>query len=251
MRDLGGYSAADGGRVRRGLLYRSVELNHLAGDDLTTFAGLGIRTIVDLRTASERAAQPDVVPANTTQVVCDVLKDMATAAPADLMSVISKPEQAEQMLGGGKAVAMFEGAYRDIVSLPSALTAYRTFFDLVSTSTSRPLLFHCTTGKDRTGWAAASTLLLLGVGMDDVRADYLDTNRDLIPALKPVFEAFRAGGGNPDVLIPVLGVDPAYLDAALDEVSKRFGSIEGYFADGLGIDDAGQAALRAALIEPA
>jgi protein-tyrosine phosphatase len=64
-----------------------------------------------------------------------------------------------------------------------------------------------------------------------------------------VFEHFRAAGGDPHLLEPVLGVDAAYLHAGLDEMKQRFGSIEGYFADGLGINEDGQQRLREALIE--
>jgi protein-tyrosine phosphatase len=250
LRDVGGYPVAAGGRVRSGLLYRSVELNHLQGDDdLKAFGELGIRTVFDMRTAAERSAEPDVVPEGAELVVCDVLKDSQSAAPAALLKVLSDPALAEQMLGGGKAVQMFEKGYREIVSLPSALAAYRTFFVDIASEDHRPALFHCTTGKDRTGWAAAATLLLLGVSADDVVYDYELSNRDLLPALKPVFEHFRAAGGDPHLLDPVLGVDPKYLEAALDEMQQRFGSIEGYFAEGLGIDKTAQRALRDALTE--
>jgi protein-tyrosine phosphatase len=249
LRDIGGYPVSGVGRVRTGLLYRSVELNHLQDEDLETFGALGIRTVFDLRTAAERSAEPDVVPEGTELVVCDVLKDSRTAAPAALMKVLSDPTLAEQMLGDGKAVQLFENGYRQIVSLPSALAAYRAFFTDIAEDAHRPALFHCTTGKDRTGWAAAATLLLLGVSEDDVAYDYGLSNRDLLPALKPLFEHFRAAGGDPHLLDPVLGVDQAYLQAALDEMKQRFGSIEGYFAQGLDIDEAGQRELRNTLIE--
>jgi len=249
LRDIGGYRTSSGGRVRTGLLYRSVELNHLQDEDLEAFEELGIRTVFDLRTAAERSAEPDVVPEGVELVVCDVLKDSQTAAPAELMKVLADPSLAEQKLGDGKAVQLFENGYRQIVSLPSALAAYRTFFTDIAEDAHRPALFHCTTGKDRTGWAAAATLLLLGVSEADVDYDYGLTNRDLLPALKPLFEHFRAAGGDPHLLDPVLGVDQAYLQAALDEMKQEFGSIEGYFAQGLGIDEAGQEELRKTLTE--
>ena len=249
LRDIGGYATASGARVRTGQLYRSTELNHLAGEDLEQFAKLEIRTVFDLRTEAERTAEPDVVPDGTEQVVCDVLKDSQGAAPALLGKILSDPGFADEMLGGGKAVQLFERGYREIVSLPSALVAYRDYFGKITGDTHRPALFHCTTGKDRTGWAAASTLLLLGVSEDDVLFDYELTNRDLVPALKPVFEHFRAVGGDPHLLEPVLGVDAAYLRAALDEVNQKFGSLEAYFADGLGIDADGQRRLRDTLVE--
>ena len=125
LRDIGGYATASGARVRTGQLYRSTELNHLAGEDLEQFAKLEIRTVFDLRTEAERTAEPDVVPDGTEQVVCDVLKDSQGAAPALLGKILSDPGFADEMLGGGKAVQLFERGYREIVSLPSALVAYR------------------------------------------------------------------------------------------------------------------------------
>jgi protein-tyrosine phosphatase len=104
-----------------------------------------------MRTVAERADEPDVVPEGTEQVVCDVLKDSQSAAPAQVLQALSDPALAEQMLGGGKAVQLFERGYREIVSLPSALRAYREFFSKIAQDAHRPALFHCTTGKDRTG----------------------------------------------------------------------------------------------------
>src|SRR6478609_7778160 len=164
LRDLGGWSTTDGGRVRRGLVYRSAEFSDLAGADLDAFVGLGIRSVFDFRTEGERTAEPNRLDPQISYVVADVLRDSPGAAPADLFAVFDDPVAANAMLGGGKSVTLFEGAYRDIVGLPSALDAYRRFFADLADAANRPALFHCTTGKDRTGWAAAALLLLLGVG---------------------------------------------------------------------------------------
>ena len=77
--------------------------------------------------------------------------------------------------------------------------------------------------------------MLLGVSDEDVLAEYLLTNDLLLPALQPLFEQFADAGGDPGVLVPVFGVDPSYLGAALDEMDHRFGSIEDYFSTGLGL----------------
>ena len=95
-----------------------------------------------MRTAAERKAEPDVVPEGTEQLVCDVLKDSQSAAPAQLLKVLSDPALAEQVLGGDKALQLFERGYREIVSLPSALAAYREFFTAVAQDAYRPALFH-------------------------------------------------------------------------------------------------------------
>lgn len=77
-------------------------------------------------------------------------------------------------------------------------------------------------------------LMLMGVSGDDVMADYLLTNRDLLPALQPLLDQFEKAGDHPRLLRPVLGVEPEYLETAITEMHSRFGSVEAYFHDGLG-----------------
>ena len=249
LRDLGGWPTQDGGHVRYGLVYRSTELNGLAGDDLAAFSALGVRTVYDLRMPKESSAHPDHLPPGTEYVALDVLKDSVDAAPAQLFAVVDNPKAAEEMLGDGKGLKLFEAGYREIVNLPSALASYRTLFSDLANAEHRPGLFHCTTGKDRTGWAAASLLLLLGVTEELVMKEYLLTNDQLIPSVKPMLDHFKSLGGDPALLHPVVGVEPEYLEAALDEMRVTFGTIEKYFSEGLKIDRAGQDALRAALVE--
>jgi protein-tyrosine phosphatase len=249
LRDLGGWPTRDGGRVRAGLLYRSTELDKLAGADLATFTALGIRSVYDLRTEAERSVQPDRLPPGTEYVVVDVLKGSADAAPAQLFKVLADPKAAEEMLGGGKGLALFESGYREIFRLPGARAAYHRLFSDLTHEAHRPALFHCTTGKDRTGWAAASLLMLLGVPDDLVMKEYLLTNVQLLPAEQPLIDRFRAQGGDPDVILPMVGVAPEYLEAALDEMRMEFGTVERYFTEGLKVDEAAQKALRAAFVE--
>ena len=249
LRDLGGWPTRGGGRVRWGLLYRSTDLSRLAGADMAAFAALGICSVYDLRTEAERAARPDRVPPGTKHVVVDVLAGSVDAAPAQLLKVEADPKAAEALLGGGKGLALFAAGYREIVSLPSAGAAYHRLFSDLTREEHRPALFHCTTGKDRTGWAAAALLTLLGVPDDVVMQEYLLTNVELLPAEQPLLDRFRALGGDPDVLTPVVAVAPEYLEAARDAMRTEFGTIEAYFAEGLKLDDAVQQALRAAFVE--
>ncbi|SOC47343.1 tyrosine phosphatase family protein [Rhizobium subbaraonis] len=85
---------------------------------------------------------------------------------------MADPKSAARILGGGKAEAMFVRGYRDLVSLPSALEGYKMFFHTLADGALRPLLFHCTTGKDRTGWAAAVLLTVLGVRPEYIHAAF-------------------------------------------------------------------------------
>lgn len=248
FRDLGGWSTPTG-RVRRGMLYRSAEFADLNGGDLAAFDQLGIRSVYDLRTADERAANPNTLPAGVEYIVLDILADASDAGPAQVLQALADADTAQEKLGDGKAVAMFEQAYRQIVTLPSALAGYRQFFGDLADDAHRPAVFHCTTGKDRTGWAAVAFLSLLAVSDDDIRTDYLLTNDQLLPSLKPLMDAVAAKGIDVSLLRPVVGVQGEYLDAALDEMRTTYGSIEGYFTDGLGLDDATMGTIRAAYTE--
>ena len=94
-------------------------------------------------------------------------------------------------------------------------------------------------GKDRTGWAAASLQLLLGVPEDLVMADFLASNGYLRPMFQSFLDDFEARGGDPDLIAEFFWVRPEYLEAALDEMRTSYGTIERYFSDGLRLDDAG------------
>jgi protein-tyrosine phosphatase len=252
LRDIGGWPTGGGGRVRYGLLYRSVELNHLDDAGVAAFAALGVRTVFDLRTAVERDAKPDRVPAGTADVALDVLAD----APADgfgahaLQSLATDPSALAPLFAGGRAERALADSYRDIVGSRSALAAYRRLYTDLADPGIRPALIHCTTGKDRTGWGAAALLLFLGVSLDDVMQDYLFTNDELLPALTPLLDKFAADGGDPDQLRQVLGVKREYLETGLSEMSARYGDIDGYFRDGLRLEESTISALRAAFVEP-
>lgn len=248
LRDVGGLATRDGGTVRSGLLYRSTVLDRLADADAVEFARLGIRRIYDFRTGVERDAVQDRVPAETEYVIADVLSDQTDNTPAEIMASMRDPRVARQAFGDGKGAAMFVRQYRDFVTLGSAHRAYGRLFRDLAEERHRPALMHCSTGKDRTGWAAASLQLLLGVPVQAVMDDYLASNGHLKPAFKSMLDAFESQGGDPELLSEFFGVSPDYLESALDEVRRSYGTIERYFTDGLAIDDGTLRSLREAFL---
>ena len=249
LRDVGGARALDGRRVRTGLLYRSEDLSRVDPDELEALARLGLRAVFDLRTEAERTGLPDRLPAGVASVVVDVLRDSLRLTPAHMGDLLADPARAEEVFGGGRAEAFFPEAYRELVHLPSARAGYRDLFAGLLDAGRRPALVHCTTGKDRTGWAVAALLLLLGVPGEAVMKDYLLSGPNLLPTFAPALEAFAARGGDPETLRPLVDVRPAYLEAALEEVRLTYGDIESYFADGLGLDGGARAALRDVFLE--
>jgi protein-tyrosine phosphatase len=244
LRDAGGHRTAGGGMMRSGLLYRADHAAQLAPTERSTLAGLGIKVVYDLRTDAERAMQPGECIPGARHVPLDLMADDRQAGPAQLLRLLEHPRAAKAALGDGRAVALFIEGYRSVVKMPSALAGLRSLYGGLAEEGSLPALCHCTTGKDRTGWACAALQTLVGVPYEDVMADFLASNRYVMPKYRARVEEFAARGGDAELLVPVLSVLPEYLEASFGEVRRTYGSIEGYFADGLGLDARAQQALR-------
>ncbi|MFE9373400.1 tyrosine-protein phosphatase [Streptomyces sp. NPDC006711] len=252
LRDLGSTPLSGGHTVRTGLVLRAGQLDRMDAGADPAVAALGVRTIVDLRTAAERADHPDRVPAGARLLVADALADKISAsgapAAAQLKHVLADPALAEKHLGGGRAQTLFADTYRSLVSSGSARAAYRTLLTELAADDAGPLLFHCTAGKDRTGWGASVILALLGADEATIEREYLSVNPAVRQAFAPLVEGFVAQGGDPEIALAVIGVVPAYLAAALDQVATEYGSMETYVRDGLGVSDDAVARLRERLI---
>ncbi|MEU3504063.1 tyrosine-protein phosphatase [Streptomyces hundungensis] len=252
LRDLGSTPLSGGRTVRPGLVFRAGQLDRMDPATDPAVAALGLRTILDLRTDAERADHPDRVPAGARLLVADALADTLSAsgapAAAQLKHVLADPVLAEEHLGGGRAQARFADTYRALVSTGSARAAYRTLLTELAADDALPLLFHCTAGKDRTGWGATVILTLLGADEETVEREYLSVNPAVRQAFAPLIEGFVAQGGDPEIALAVIGVVPQYLAAALDEVAARYGTMEKYVREGLGVPDGTVSRLRSRLI---
>ncbi|GHV54585.1 protein-tyrosine-phosphatase [Spirochaetia bacterium] len=216
VRDLGGYRAADGKTVRWEKILRAGELDKLNPEGVALLEGIGIKTIVDFRDAGEKAAAPDAAIAtvqNTIELPIEVssLMDTRTLARAPLA-------QNEQILVTGNKFFVTD-----------AQAQYKSFFAAVSDENNLPLMFHCTAGKDRAGFAAAMFLSALGVDRETVIQDYLLSGEYVavkyapyiaqIPNLAPIFETRRE-----------------YIQAAFDTIDNEYGGTEKYLTEKLGVD---------------
>ncbi|MFD0428893.1 tyrosine-protein phosphatase [Streptomyces zhihengii] len=254
LRDLGGTGLSGGRRVRAGVLFRSGQLDRLDTAADPAVAALGVRTVVDFRTRAERDARPDRIPEGGRLLLADVLADQVAAgalpAAAWLRRLLADPVEAERELGGGRGPELFAGIYRSFVTTESARAAYGAFLTELAGADSAPLLFHCTAGKDRTGWAATVVLTLLGASPETVRAEYLSVNAAVREAYAPLVEGYTVQGGRPETALAVIGVVPEYLGAALEEVERRHGSMEAYATDGLGVEPGDLERIRRRLTVP-
>ncbi|MGW6972376.1 tyrosine-protein phosphatase [Streptomyces sp. NPDC054952] len=159
FRDAGGYRTTDGRWVKMGEIHRSDALAKLNDNDLAKLRRLGVKTVFDLRTTDERTKDVDRVPAGATYVVADVF-----AGSGSFQALPKTPEEAaEAMIDAEKSMVSGEGGRK----------AYARVFQGIGTDRDRAVLFHCTAGKDRTGWSNATLLTARAVPRETVLADYL------------------------------------------------------------------------------
>ncbi|MET8254488.1 tyrosine-protein phosphatase [Micromonospora sp. NPDC005197] len=251
-RDLGGLRGVDGRKVRAGRLIRTPALGRLTDEDLPVLAKLGPACVLDLRAAAEIALAPTDRLAGEPRVVHLPVHDpehpVFTYVSAVLLGhdLDAYAELARQGTAGATAEI-----YRWFVTGESARVNFGAAVRLAARSENLPLLYHCSAGKDRTGWLTVILLTALGVDEAAIRAEYLRNNA-LTDSLRAVIiEAMRRRqpGLDVDAVLPVLEVRAEYLDAAYQEVRRVHGSFDGYLRDGLGLTDEVLTALQAQLLE--
>jgi protein-tyrosine phosphatase len=225
VRDLGGIATESGRKVSPGRVIRSDALSELTGEDVTTLAGMALRTAIDFRSTHEVAgAGTDRLPPGAA----------AIALPVDAANLeelfAAGPDALNDLLGDGKGVQFMLGINRQFVADPAQRAQFGRALHLIADADRQPVLFHCTAGKDRTGWMAAILLTALGAPRDSVTADYLATNDYVWPAYRSMLAADEALLA---LVRPLLVQDAAYLDAAFAEVQARYGGFDGFLAEGL------------------
>ena len=246
FRDLGGYEASDGRTVKWGHVFRSGELSQLNEDDVATLSSLGIKTVVDLRSDAEISARGEGrIPRGATLHAMPI-------ASSDMFA-----ELIPRMLAGD-----FSEVPPDLLEQVNRLLAsdfaaeFGRLLRMLAEPTNRPLVFHCTQGKDRTGFGAAIVLSALGVSLDQVMEDYLLSNhyrRAENEKLLQMVRGFARDDQSEQIAVErvqgLLVVKETSLQAALDELVDRHGSVEGYLTGELGFSQDSLERLRDDLLE--
>ena len=231
FRDLGGYTGTDGRRVRHGLVYRSDHLAGLTPADRLALAPLRITHSLDFRGQAERAALSSVLPGAA--AVNLGIEPTVVARVKALLAAGQIPSEAE-------TVALMVETYQSFAR--DAVPTYARFFQHLLEEPS-PVVFHCTAGKDRTGFAAALLLSALGADRDAVMSDYLLTNQ--LYRRSPLVDAH----GPAHVMDVLWRVQPAFLEAALATVEREFGGMGQYLQGPMGLGPRELSRLRVRLLE--
>ncbi|MFI8951027.1 tyrosine-protein phosphatase [Streptomyces sp. NPDC053750] len=250
VRDLGGYRTEKGRQVRYGQVFRADGLGRLTDADVSKLAALDLRTVVDFRVPLEvRHDGADRLPEGVTAVSRPV-NDLGLYGRTTEVIGSKDPVRQQEELGDGKAEQMMRSIYRTFVTDADSRRRFAALVRDIARHKRTPLLYHCTSGKDRTGWMSFLLLRAVGVPAETAEKDYLLSNEFRSEADRRTREALKQAGHlqNPDLLIPLQEVREDYLEAAVDQAEEDYGSLRGYLTDGLGLDAPTLAQLRARLL---
>jgi protein tyrosine/serine phosphatase len=220
FRDLGGYASIDEREVRPGALYRSDSLHRLSANDLVRLKALGVRTVIDLRTAHEIAVSGRIAEDEQRvfrHIPCQDPTDEYLQPRADLYFAFTH------------------------IRGPEIASAFRSVaFE------AGPIVSHCMAGKDRTGIVAALLLAALGVPDVTISSDYALTERSLAPALAWATEHDPEWAAWLTEVAPtgLLGTPADAMSGFLGMIRSEYGSIDLYLAQA-GVDAPTMDALRA------
>ena len=230
FRDLGGYQTTDGKEVKWGRLYRSGTFAEASRADLAGLAQLDLNTFIDFRSSIEKAEEPNRLPDPPGFTVVDipVLDDGNKALVGEIMERVES------------------GNFDDFDPNQAMLTAnrqfaneftpqFKEFVHTVLNANGAPVVWHCSAGKDRTGFAAAILLRILGVPQETVIQDYMASRAPSLDARKNqllMLELFK-GEEAAAKLAVLMGVEEAWLQAGFAQIDTTWGSFDNYVADGL------------------
>ncbi len=222
-RDLGGLMGQGGRRVRQRRLYRSANPALGCAADLDKLHALQLDIVVDFRSPGEKSAAEAAFGERFRWLAVPVLDgSMAMDALMPRLRASSAAQMHSFMLD----------VYRDFpVRYRDAFGAFMRHAEAGKT-----LFFHCTAGKDRTGFASLLLLSALGVDQDAILANYLESNHWNQRFNDDVLSRAGQLGVAPEVMMPLLEVRPEYLEASMETIARAHGSVDRFLTEGLGID---------------
>ncbi len=240
FRDLGGYKTVDSKTIRWGKLFRSDDLSKLNKEDIDYLTSLGLKTIVDFRCAGEFTKYPDMLIPGVTRVSLPALS-------------YSGFEDLEKLLAGPPGKSIIDYTIELIID-HGAQESFSEMLKILAQSACFPLDMHCTGGKDRTGVGIAIVLLALGVPEQTVIEDYIISEKYRETENQKVIEAMKLKSildtdYKCEIFKYVLAARTEYLEEALREMRKHYGSIDAYLETGLGLTKQLKEILKNLLLE--
>lgn len=239
--DIGGLKTKDGKTVRLGKIYRSGNLAELDEDEFAKFSATRIAHVYDLRTNHEIKGKEDHLPPNVQYLHTPTVADNEGEI-AQLKKKVINGEISEAM-----AKDMTTRFYEDAVSVN--VNALRDIIKGI-TDSDEPVLYHCSAGKDRTGIVSALILSILNVDREMIVNEYLLSNYYRNARTEKTLGKAKMGKiikrkMDLQAVEVLTTVEEGFINATFDTIDKKYGGMDSFIQNQLGIDHK----TRAQLIE--
>jgi protein-tyrosine phosphatase len=226
FRDVAGEGIAlpSGRHMATGVVYRSAMLKGLSAEDAQALRKAGVAEVIDLRTDYVAARSPDPAIEGVAHHLVNIFAVTRTSS-AQYRTVAAARARMRQMNVDFVDVAAQRRKIAEALTLIAAADG--------------PILFHCTEGKDRSGWISALLQLTAGASRAEVTSEYLKSNEFRAELIDAAYrETLKSSGRTAaDVKRALMRVESDYLGAGLDELKARYGDIDGYLTKGLGLSE--------------
>ncbi len=259
-RDLGGYIMQDGRKLRDGAFIRAAHLADATDDDLQYLSSIPTAKVIDFRKDIEMNGKTDrMVPgAEYIRLEIDASGKIVSQATEDEKRLFTGNKQFDvkkfMVMAAFNPMAqrIAQLMYPNLTNDPECREQFRQFFRLILETTHGAILYHCTQGKDRTGFASALILAALGADRDTIVADFDATNRVYEADVRQCCQNVRLMGGKEIEIATVksfLGANTDNFIKALESIDREFGTMEAYLKGPIGLTDQDILTLRERYLE--
>lgn len=238
VRDMGGFTTKDGRATAWGEVFRADSLTELTDDDDVALAAADVTTVVDYRGKSEIAKNgQDQLPESTKYVNLPVLDKNTEALSNAIQKALKTGNQQvmQDMLGDGKARQIGDEGFVGQLNSPKAMAAYGETLELIASSDGA-LMYHCTSGKDRTGMMSALLLGVLGVPDEAIIDDFVASNTYNREHNEKTYKYLSGKGVDISLIKPLMEQRPSQIKPVLDAVHNTYGGWDKFAHDVLGLD---------------
>ena len=258
-RDMGKLVLHDGQTVRTGMLLRSGNLSKATDSDVAVLKEkYHLTDVFDFRFEAEANAAPDhiidgVSYTHLSTLPKALIEGFSSSGRSDSVKMDKKSmmETLMKYAFEPKAQAMARQLYPAIVTDSTAQHYYGEFLRGVLNAKGG-VLWHCSQGKDRAGWASAFLLAALGASRETIVEDFDLSNQSYSRAIEAMTAKVREKDGSDEAVAfirAMIGVSRENFETTLDLIDQKYGSLSGYIENQLGFSKEEQLQLRTKYLE--
>lgn len=229
-KDFGGIRNAENKVIKENMLMRSINLNKLKKADIKKLKKSNLSKVIDLRTNIELKEKPDIKIENVKYMHVPIFEERTVGITHEEDNLIESLSKIPDMTN----------LYIKMVTEEYSVSQLKKVINEIVNSEDFSILFHCTAGKDRTGIVSMLVLNILDVNMDEIMKDYLYINKRNLLRTNICYCLIKIKTRNAELasrIKQVMIADENYLVAAIYAIEKKYGSVESFIRDELGITD--------------